>query len=185
MKNYVVAVSRNHMLSIFAGNTVDELPYRFQPKVQFILSFGEYSAFCRMAADAGIPCLCFKGSLHTKAFDTGNTNLLRRLFYMDISRAALAEVMMAIGAGRESTIITHLFEENCISRSIKLQDASLEYDKLPEDVKTKALNSIQSEFLPGIQFTQLSEHNMTVLSYALYLRSLSFMSEPEVLNLVE
>lgn len=184
MKNYAVTVSSDRMLSIFVENMIDEFPYRFQPDVQLIVSFEEYCIFCERVLSAKIPCLCYDGELHAEALRSRNVRMLQKLYFSDIATAALRELSMAVGTGRDGTRITHIFEDNSVNMTVDYEFVIKEYDKLKDkEAKMRALNFVQGYLHGG---AELSPHNMNILSYIMYLRALSFTKYKwELFNLAE
>lgn len=184
-KIYSVAVDHTRMLSLFAGSNL-ELPFRFQPNVVFKIPYNEYCEFCRTVINTGIYCLSFGKEIYAEAFSDTKPNKIKQLclYYYDLSKIVLDEVMLSAAASEDGTRIIHDFSYNpSITDSMKFEDSFQMFGEFEDNRRKKVLDSIRKQMLPGVGYANLSDHNKYLLNYALYLRGLSYTSSPRIFNL--
>ncbi len=177
---YYVNIDSKHMLSIFAGTEL-ELPYRFQPYLCLSIPFHEYIAFCKEMLDIGVFCMASSKEFYVRALKNKSSPLLLRLYYMDISRAVLSEVILSCAKCVDGTVIIHNNTDAKVNYTLDSVNAVLK--SASPDVVQKAVNSIKKDANPNIGFAQISEHNKRLLQYAIILRVLACTLEPDSINI--
>jgi len=182
MEDIVITPDSKHLISIFANDGFNH-PFRFQPKLCIVVSFNEYRTFCKDMINVGLPFLSFDTNMYLDALQR-SSNKLVRLYYLDLSKAILDEVLKAIGNGRDATKILHdfgNFEENNV---LDITNISDELDKLPEQYSSRSFDYLIRQANNNIDLSRVSDHNLQLLKYGLYLYSISWNRDIEKLKLV-
>lgn len=174
-ENYIVNVQSSRMLSIFAGVDIEQ-PYRFQPQVRFVIQLEEYIKFVRETISLSLNWLSFDVAWYKKALTKGNERFLLNLFYFDVSKAIINELMLAVANGEDGTVICHAFTEHDVTE-MSIEDVTKELLKHSKEEISKAVNSIKSEVAGYFDTSTFSEHNLLLFRYALYLRTMCFSKE--------
>lgn len=146
-------------------------PFRFQPNVHIQVSYEEYLAFCKLLVQNNLEIMRFPLTIYSKAIDTRNEKTVR-LFYFDMARAVLREVIMAIERDRQATIISLSFE-SC-DKIIDFNRISEIVAALPEHEYKKGKELIEQEITCTLDFNTIPEHNRRILDYGIFLGACAF-----------
>lgn len=177
MGNFIIEPDSKHLISVLAHDGLEH-PYRFQKDLVIRISFEEYREFCKDMVSVKLPFLSFELGLYKRAL-TENGNQLLRLFYHDVSKAVISEVILAMVRGENATVIQHSFLDGTV---IDMNSVEEEFKSLPEKSIQKSFDTLEKELIPGTNVSELSEHNRRCLSYGLYLHALSWTGSCKQVN---
>lgn len=182
-KNYQIILDKSHLLSIFAGQKQLQ-PFRCQPFLEIQVPFNQYVEFCRDMVVSEYRWLnetvgAYKRAL--REYDSGNPQRLYRYYYLDMSKAALNELVIALANDKEATIIFHAVDD--CDTTISLTNVRDGFEMVTADSVQKVYPEISGRVLNYVNPRSMSKHNRSVFEYIILLQALSCIDEPQTFSI--
>jgi len=179
---YKVEIESNSMLALFSGVKVHQ-PFRHQKLVALLIDFSEYKKFVEMTVNAGREYLYFANPVYSKALNDSSGVMLLRLFYCDVYKVLINEVILSINKELESTFIGATFsgEKSSSVTEIGLDMALSEAKSLSTFEKAKT--RVDEELAQSVKVNTTSPRNIKLRNYAYLLRALSLQENPRLVEI--
>lgn len=170
----------NHLLALFAKDTFYQ-PYRFQKYLRIIISYHEYKIFVKICIRNNLNILHFSLQKYQDALK--DSNLLKRLYFLDLSDVIIHELLLSCSFDRPCIDIRHFFDT--ASDLISIDECGTAFEILDNDYKSKSFDLLEKD---KSNFTlinaQLDTRKQRIFEYGMYLRALAFKSKAEEFNII-
>lgn len=177
----VEEITEKNILSVLVGRNI-MLPWRCQNDLNIVVPYEVYTSFLRYMVSSGICYLPSGIELYRKALQKGNEILLHRLYLRDISTSIYNEVAISSNYGKDATLISISYKDDYTE--ITLEEMLCRLNSLgAEAIRDSAEKLNRQCFNCGLVTTKLSEWNLTLYYYSVYLRALT-TKKPEKEKLI-
>lgn len=180
---YQVNIDHKNILSLFAGVNVYQ-PFRHQQSVIISVDFEEYKRFIEMVVSTNKRWLYIDNEYYKEALTRRDAyNFLMKLFYFDLARVVVDEVIMSINKGKESTLICGTFNAYEEGEVKQISFDSIIPIASCFETYAKAKKFIYDEIKQKLIVNSASSRNLQLIDYAVFLRALSLKAKAELYEL--
>lgn len=164
-------LTEQNILSLLVGRSI-MLPWRCQSDLNIIVPYEEYSKFLMHMVNGGICYLDGDIDVYHKALQKGNELLLHRLYLRDLSASIYNEVSISYNYGKDATLISTGYQTGF--EEITLADMLVRLREIGKEKINEATAKLSKQmFASVINVNELSEWNLTLYYYSVYLRALT------------
>lgn len=163
--------TENNILSLLVGRNI-MLPWRCQSDLNIVVPFEEYQSFIKQMTEHEVCYLPGSIEVYRKALQKGNEVLLHRLYLRDLSASVYNEVGLSSNYGKDATLISTGYEEEC--SQMTLPEMLNKLNEFDSGSVQQAVSKLTSQcFDCRLTVSRLSNWNLALYYYSVYLRVLT------------